>query len=86
MQLEVDVQFLLVMFADQSSLYGNVTISIDELNVKQHFANVELPRTETELTPKTFFLNFKSVSRLIIAELNLLKKLFCYQFFRIYAV
>jgi len=62
MQLEVDVQFLLVMFADQSPLYGNVTISIDELKVKQHFANVQLPQTGSELTPKTFSLNFEKVS------------------------
>ena len=61
MLLEVDVQFLLVMFADQSPLYGNVTISIDELKVIQHFANVELPRTGSELTSKTFSLNFKKV-------------------------
>ena len=62
MILVVDVQFLLVMFADKSPLYGNVTISIDELKVEQQFSNVELPHAENELTVKKFTLNFKSVS------------------------
>ena len=61
MQLEVDVQFLLVMFADQSPLYGNLTISMDELKVEQRFSNVELPRASNELTSKKFLLNFKNV-------------------------
>ena len=62
MILVVDVQFLLVMFADKSPLYGNVTISIDELKVEHQFSNVELPHAENELTVKKFTLNFKSVS------------------------
>ena len=58
----MDLQFLLVMFADQSPLYGNVSISIEELNVHKHFEHVELPRMETELTDKKFIIDFKNVS------------------------
>ena len=58
----MDVQFLLVMFAEDLPLYGNVSISIKELGLVKNFSNVELPRSKNELTNKKFFINFKNVS------------------------
>ncbi|XP_076814346.1 beta-mannosidase-like isoform X2 [Clavelina lepadiformis] len=59
--LNVDVRFLLVMFANHLPLYGNVSISVPELNVEKIFSNITLQRTQTEITDKSFSIDFSDV-------------------------